>query len=482
ILSGPETNSCEFLRGYFAGDGWLRIRSKGCSIGAGSKSELLLQDIAFLLLRIEIPVTFEYNRTSKMHNIHIYGMTGLTRFLEKVSIGEWSKALIAVNPKMSKNAFWDRTPIATLPPSLQSRVLKTAYRYAKSIGNNQLGRVLQFDAGDESPDSQFIYDEVKSIQRVQPTRGYVYDLSVDGYENFVGGSGFLFLHNTGDFKFGRTMLLEPATCSFPRAESLIMESTYGGPDDIMSDRETVEGRLAKIVNETAERGGRILIPTLAVGRAQEIMLVLNAYMKNKQIREMPIFMEGMISEATAIHTAYPEYLARDLREQILYKDINPFQSDYFTNVDHPSEREKIAQGNPCIILATSGMMEGGPAIDYFRYMAADEKNSLVFVSYQVEGTLGNRLKNGAREVSMMGRNGRVEALKVNLGVNSVEGFSGHSDRNQLFAFLRRVSPRPSQVILGHGERRKTDLFAHQISRMLKLRTVAPDVLEKLRLR
>ena len=128
------------------------------------------------------------------------------------------------------------------------------------------------------------------------------------------------------------------------------------------------------------------------------------------------------------------------------------------------------------------MMEGGPAIDYFRYLASDEKNSLIFVSYQVEGTLGNRLKNGAREVSLMGRNGKVEALKVNLRVESVEGFSGHSDRNQLFAFLKRVSPRPSRVILGHGERRKTDLFAHQISRILKMRTTAPDNLEKLRLR
>ncbi len=293
------------------------------------------------------------------------------------------------------------------------------------------------------------------------------------------------LHNivfTGDFKFGRTMLLEPATCSFPRAETLIMESTYGGREDVMSDRATVEGQLARIVNETAERGGKVLIPTLAVGRAQEIMLVLNAYMKNKQIKELPIFLEGMISEATAIHTAYPEYLARDLREQILYKDINPFQSDYFTSVDHPSEREKITAGEPCVILATSGMMEGGPAIDYFRYLAADERNSLVFVSYQVDGTLGNRLKNGAREVSLMGRNGKVEALKVNLHVESVEGFSGHSDRNQLFAFLKRVSPRPSRVIVGHGERRKADMFAHEVSRILKLRTIAPDILEKLRLR
>ena len=484
ILSGPEINACEFLKGYFAGDGSLRIRSKGCSISAGSKSELLLQDIAFLLLRIGVRVTFEYNHASRMYIITIYGMEGIRRFLEKVNIGDWSRALIAVSPKMSKSAFWDRTPLAALSPSLQARIAKTAYRNAKSNGAGQLTSLLQIGEYEDRylASSPFIYDEVKSIQRVQPTRHFVYDLSVTGHENFLGGIGFLFLHNTGDFKFGRTMLLEPATCSFPRAESLIMESTYGAPEDVMSDRETVEGHLASIVNETAERGGRVLIPTLAVGRAQEIMLVLNAYMKNKQIKELPIFLEGMISEATAIHTAYPEYLSRDLREQILYKDINPFQSDYFTNVDHPSEREKIATGAPCIILATSGMMEGGPAIDYFRYMAADEKNTLVFVSYQVEGTLGNRLKNGAREVSLMGRNGKVEALKVNLHVDSVEGFSGHSDRNQLLAFLKRVSPRPSRVIMGHGERRKTDLFAHQVSRMFKLRTVAPDVLETLRLR
>jgi Cft2 family RNA processing exonuclease len=484
ILGGSETNACEFLRGYFAGDGTLRIRSKGCSISAGSKSEMLMQDVAFLLLRIGIPVTFEYNRTNRMHLINVYGMDNIVHFLEKVKIDQWSRALIAVNPRMSKNAFWDRAPLVALSPDLQARLHKTAYKYAKSIGRGHLESLLEFGQANDAliAHSPFIYDEVKSIRSVEPNRRHVYDLSVDGYENFLGGSGFLFLHNTGDFKFGRTMLLEPATCSFPRAESLIMESTYGGPDDVMSDRETVEGRLAKIVNETAERGGRVLIPTLAVGRAQEIMLVLNAYMKNKQIKELPIFIEGMISEATAIHTAYPEYLARDLREQILYKDINPFQSDYFTNVDHPSEREKIATGPPCIILATSGMMEGGPAIDYFRYMAADEKNTLVFVSYQVEGTLGNRLKNGAREVSLMGRNGKVEALKVNLHVDSVEGFSGHSDRNQLFAFLKRVSPRPSRVIMGHGERRKTDLFAHQVSRILKLRTIAPDILETLRLR
>ncbi|HZY46187.1 MAG TPA: beta-CASP ribonuclease aCPSF1, partial [Candidatus Bathyarchaeia archaeon] len=146
------------------------------------------------------------------------------------------------------------------------------------------------------------------------------------------------LHNivySADFKFGRTMMLDPASSLFPRAETLIIESTYGGPDDIMPDREGVEGKLVSIVNDTVEKGGKVLIPVPAVGRAQEIMLVLDAYMKNGALRELPIYIEGMVNEATAIHTAFPEYLVRDIKEQILHKDMNPFQSEYFHPVTHP---------------------------------------------------------------------------------------------------------------------------------------------------
>lgn len=484
ILSSPEKIFREFLRGYFVGDGTLRVRSKGCSISATSKNQLLLEDVAFLLLRIGIPVTFEYNRVNAMYSITIYGVELLEHFLEKVEIREWSRALIAVSPKRRKSPFSNRTPLDALTPQLQAHILKTAYRYAKSIGREHMQTLLQF--GQESDaaitHAPFIYDEVKSIRRVEPTRPNVYDLSVDGYENFLGGFGFVFLHNTGDFKFGRTQLLEPASYIFPRVETLIMESTYGAPDDMMPEREAVEMRLAQIVNETAEKGGKVLIPTPAVGRSQEIMLVLDRYMKAGVIKELPVYIEGMISEATAIHTAYPEYLVREIRDQILHKDINPFQSDYFTIVNHPSEREQIVAGGPAVIMATSGMLEGGPAIDYFRQLASDERNTLMFVSYQVEGTLGNRLKSGTREVSLMGRNGKLEAIKVNMRIDSVEGFSGHSDRGQLLAFLKKISPKPNRVIVNHGERRKSDLFAHTVSRIFRVRTMTPDVLETVRLK
>jgi uncharacterized protein len=293
------------------------------------------------------------------------------------------------------------------------------------------------------------------------------------------------LHNivySADFKFGRTMMLDSAMAQFPRAETLIIESTYGGPDDIMPDREGVEGRLVMIVNETAEKNGKVLIPVPAVGRAQEIMLVLDAYMKNGALRELPIYIEGMVNEATAIHTAFPEYLVRDIKDQILHQDLNPFQSEYFHPVTHSGDRDEIVAGGPCVIIATSGMMEGGPAIDYFRRLAPDPRNTLAYVSYQVEGTLGNRIKNGLKEVSLFGPDGKMEMVKCNMRVESIEGFSGHSDRNQLMGFIKRMMPKPTKIIVNHGERRKSDIFAQNVNRIFGIKTVVPDVLESLRLR
>ena len=293
------------------------------------------------------------------------------------------------------------------------------------------------------------------------------------------------LHNlvyTGDFKFGRTMLLEPASSVFPRAETLIIESTYGGQDDLMPEREGVEERLVSVVNETFEKGGKVLIPVPAVGRAQEIMLVLDAYMKNGRLKEAPLYLEGMINEATAIHTAYPEYLVREIGDQILHQDVNPFKSDYFVTVNHPDERQQILAGGPSVIIATSGMLEGGPAIDYLKHLAQDEKNTLIFVSYQIEGTLGNRIRNGLREVSLMNTSGKMEAVAIKMRVESIEGFSGHSDRNQILSFIHKMSPKPNRVIVNHGERKKCEMTAQSVARLLKLRTLAPENLETIRLR
>ena len=293
------------------------------------------------------------------------------------------------------------------------------------------------------------------------------------------------LHNivyTGDYKYARTMLLEPASTQFPRVETIITESTYGAPRDIMPSRIQAEENLASIINQTFEKRGKVLIPVPAVGRAQEIMLILDGYMKRGLIEEAPVFIEGMISEATAIHTAHPEYLAREVRNSILHEGINPFQSDYFTIVEHPSARQEIVEGEPSIVIATSGMLEGGPVIEYFKSLAREERNTIVFVSYQIEGTLGRRVQKRITETPMISSEGKMEILKVNLRVESIEGFSGHSDRKQLFNYIRRVAPKLERIIICHGERTKCLNMLNIFQRTYKTEVLAPNILETVKLR
>jgi KH/beta-lactamase-domain protein len=292
------------------------------------------------------------------------------------------------------------------------------------------------------------------------------------------------LHNvvyTGDYKYSRTMLLEAAETKFPRIETVITESTYGGRNDVMPSRVEAEERLAAIVNRTLERKGKVLIPVPAVGRAQEIMLVLDGYMRRGVMKEAPVFIEGMISEATAIHTAYPEYLGREVRNSILRDEVNPFQSDYFTIVEHPSVRQGIIDGEPCIVMATSGMLEGGPVIEYFKNLANDENNTVIFVSYQIEGTLGRRVQKGVHEVAMMTPESKMDVVKVRLQVESVEGFSGHSDRRQIFNYINHLHPKPERVIVCHGERTKCHSVADFIERRCGIPTLVPVVMETFRL-
>lgn len=292
------------------------------------------------------------------------------------------------------------------------------------------------------------------------------------------------LHNivyTGDYKYARTMLLEAATTEFPRVETVITESTYGGPEDVMPSRVEAEERLTKVINETLERKGKVLIPVPAVGRAQEIMLILDGYMRRGLMKEAPVFIEGMISEATAIHTAYPEYLGREVRQSILHDGVNPFQSDYFTIVEHPNVRQDIIEGEPCIIMATSGMLEGGPVIEYFKSLAESELNTVIFVSYQIEGTLGRRVQKGLTEVTMMNSEGKLDVVKVKLHVESIEGFSGHSDRRQIISYLTNLKPQPERIIVCHGEKTKCLSIANLIQKKCGIQTFVPIVMETIRL-
>jgi len=296
----------------------------------------------------------------------------------------------------------------------------------------------------------------------------------------IGNGDHNFVY-TGDLKYGKTMLLESASWNFPRVETLLIESTYGAKEDIQPSREEVEAAFIKSVNETLRNGGKVLIPIPAVGRAQELMMVIDQYMKSGQIVESPVFMEGMIQEATSIHEAYPEYLARELRQKILETDDNPFDSEYFTNIEHVDAREEPLREDPCIIIATSGMLEGGPVLEYFKNIAPVQKNKILFVSYQVNGTLGRRVLDGSRQVSVVGKEGKIEVININCSTEKLDGFSGHSDYNQLMSYVHKLRPKLRRVIVNHGERRKCENLSASIHRMFRIATVCPQVQEGIRL-
>ncbi len=296
------------------------------------------------------------------------------------------------------------------------------------------------------------------------------------------GDGQYNIAYTGDFKFGRTRLLEPATFTFPRLETLIIESTYGHPTDKMPPRQEVEKKFASIVKKILERGGKVLVPVLAVGRAQEIMLVIEDLVSKKRIPRVPVYIEGMIAQATAIHTTHPEALSKKIREMIFHQGVNPFLSDIFVQVDSPEQREEIVNGDPCIIMATSGMLAGGPSVEYFKMMAPDPKNGLIFVSYQGEGTLGRRIQRGWKEVQMMNRDGQMTVIPVNMQIETVEGFSGHSDRKQILNYIKRVSPVPERILTCHGEATKCVNLASTIHKALNVDTKALMVTESIKLK
>ena len=297
------------------------------------------------------------------------------------------------------------------------------------------------------------------------------------------GQGFHNFLYTGDIKFGPSKLLEPAFTNYSRLESVLIESTYGGKEDVLPPRKEADENLMSIIKETIERGGKVIIPVFAVGRSQEVMMVLADYHNKNPDFNVPVYLDGMIWESTAIHTTYPQFLSSSLQKQIFVYGNNPFGDEIFHQVKNANDRKEIIDSKePAIILATSGMMNGGPVIEYFKYLAGDKKNTLIFIGYQAQGTLGSKIQKGIKEVSLPSQDGKASIIKIVLEVNTVEGFSGHSDVRQLISYVGNLSSRPKKVIINHGEYSKSANLASVIRKLYHADTVIPNDLESVRLR
>jgi KH/beta-lactamase-domain protein len=294
------------------------------------------------------------------------------------------------------------------------------------------------------------------------------------------GNGSHNLVYTGDLKYDRTKLLDKGVSNFPRLETMIIESTYGSKNDVLPPRKDSEDFLIKEIKDTIDEGGKVLIPELGLGRAQETMLILEEAMRDGRMPKVPIYVDGMIWDINGVHTAYPDFLNTNVRRDV-FQDNNPFISDIFQRVGSPQERKQVIEGGPCVVLATSGMLVGGASVEYFRHFAESRKNKICFVCYQGVGSLGRLVQDGAKQVKM-NNEGNDELIDVNMNVSTIAGLTAHAGRNELLDYANRCKPRPNRIIIVHGEQSSCLDLASTIYKLHHIETNVPRNLETIRLK
>ena len=272
---------------------------------------------------------------------------------------------------------------------------------------------------------------------------------------------------TGDLNLRSTKLLEPAEDRDFKVDTLITESTYAGDKDAFPTEKKVMDDMVTSINDTIKRGGKVVIPSFGVGRAQEVMLLLDDYMKSGRLEHVPIYMDGMIGKAMRIHRHNVIYCRDELQKRILMNDDDPFKSTNFKTVRTKSERSHImGDDQSSIIVTTGGMMTGGPIVKYMERMGRDEMNKLILVGYQAAGTPGRAILEGAKEVMIADR-------RVTVGMQ-VERYhlSAHADRQQLATFIAHMHLLRNIYIV-HGEKSKSMEFNNYLKK--KYNSNVPEI-------
>lgn len=457
-------------------DQWVRISTLGGCREVGRSCMLLSTPESKIIIDCGINVGSDDSATPYLYVPEVYPLSQI----DAVVLTHAHLDHSGLVPMLYKYGY--EGPIYCTPPTrdlyvlLQLDYIEVAGRegkrlpYESSMIREALKHTITLNYGD-------VTDIAPDTKLTMHNAGHILGSAI---AHFHIGDGLYNVAFTGDFKYERTRLFDPAVNSFPRLETLVIEATYGGANSIQPSRKDAENHLLKVVRETIGRGGKVVIPAFAVGRSQEVMVVLEEAIRKGMIEEFPVYLDGMIYEATAIHTSYPEYLNNELRDMIFHKGINPFLADCFVQVENSKQRDDIINGEPAVILATSGMLNGGPIMEYLKGLGPDEKNTLVIVGYQAEGTLGRRIQKGWKEIPLTVE-GKTQTVKMNMDVITVDGFSGHSDRNQLMEYVRRVYPKPSRIITNHGDESNCLDLASSIYKKYRIPTSAPMNLETIRL-
>jgi metallo-beta-lactamase family protein len=253
-----------------------------------------------------------------------------------------------------------------------------------------------------------------------------------------------------------------------QADYLIMESTYG--DRLHKPIEHVADTLADIVNRTAGRGGKIIVPAFAVGRTQQLVLLLHQLMDAKRVPSIPMFVDSPLAvNATEVFRKHPECWDDEAR-RMLTDSHDPFGFSRLKYVRDVEESKALNNlHGPCLILAASGMCEAGRILHHLRNNIEDPRNTVLITGFQGENTLGRKILEKRPEVPIFG-----EPVRLRAEVRSLDELSGHADQKELIEWMRPFAKGLKKVFLVHGDPEPGAVLAGVIRREYGIETVQPS--------
>lgn len=255
------------------------------------------------------------------------------------------------------------------------------------------------------------------------------------------------------------------------ADYVVVESTYGNRLHKNKDETLLE--FLTILKDAQKGGGNILIPSFAIERTQEIIYELNLFVENKILSNIPVYLDSpMASKATAIFRQYPDYYDEDTK-RLLEKGDDPFSFAQLHEIESAEESKRLISQRGVIIIAGSGMCTGGRIVHHLENNIQHPKTHVIFVGYQVAGTLGRKLVDGEPEVNIKGK--RVD---VRAQIHTLGGFSAHADQHDLIYWMRAFGHSPRKVFVIHGESEVVLDFAQRLKQELNLEAHAPTLYEE----
>ena len=261
----------------------------------------------------------------------------------------------------------------------------------------------------------------------------------------------------------------------PPVHYLILESTYGGK--FHKSATHVIGKLQDVVNRTCARGGRIIVPAFAVGRTQQLVLLLHQLANKGHIPSIPIFVDSPLAvDVTAVFRKHVECFNAETREYLLEGE-DPFGFGRLQYIREASESKKLNDlRGPFVVISASGMCETGRILHHLRNNLEDPRNTVLITGFQAQETLGRKLVEKMREVRVFG-----EPMTVRAEISSLDELSGHADQGELLGWMKPLAPHLKKVFLVHGEPAQSQALAGMIRSQYGLDVVAPGPGESFRL-